>query len=155
MESHLVQSHLGGHYISSDEPECIEQYCETCGDYDSIITSWEDEEENARLNALLKYFMRSSINSKSDLDLKIDNFSECSLEMDEIINCILDEIDFDSEETYSILTYLYENHDISEDEYNKIIHIATFNKLRQNKMINKMKDSYIEDAKSLKLRIVK
>lgn len=155
MESHLVQSHLGGHYISSDEPEFIEQYCETCGDYDSIIASWEDEEENARLNALLKYFMRSSINSKSDLDLKIDNFSECSLEMDEIINCILDEIDFDSEETYSILTYLYENHDISEDEYNKIIHIATFNKLRQNKMINKMKDSYIEDAKSLKLRIVK
>ena len=154
METHLVHGHLGGYYISSDEPEFIEQYCETCGDYDYIETSWDADEENARLNALLKYFLQNSINTKNDLDLKVDEYSDCSLEMKEIIDCILDEIDYDSEETYNIVTYLFENHEINEEEYNKIIHLSMFNKIRQTKMINKIKNTYIEDSKVLKLCMV-
>ena len=36
---HLVESHLGGYYISNSDPEIIEAYCDQCGDSDRIILS--------------------------------------------------------------------------------------------------------------------
>ena len=151
MQAHLVQSHLGGHYISDSNPEDIESYCETCGDYDMILTSWEDEEENGRLNALLKYFMMNSLNNKSDLDKKVEEFRQCDMETKEIIESILDEVEFDSEETDSIVSYLHEYHEISEEEYQKIVKINSFNEERQIKMVKHFEKSYKEPVKTLKL----
>ena len=68
MLEHLVQSHLGGHYITDGEPEFIEAYCETCGDSDEILTSWENSEKDSRVNALLRYFMIGNLNLKEDLE---------------------------------------------------------------------------------------
>ena len=52
---HLVESHLGGYYISDGDPEFIEAYCDQCGDSDNIILSWE---EGQRLESLSEYFSR-------------------------------------------------------------------------------------------------
>lgn len=49
---HLVESHMGGYYISNNEPEVIEKYCDTCCDYDHIILSYE---EGKKFEALLEY----------------------------------------------------------------------------------------------------
>ena len=49
---HLVEGHLGGWYISDEEPEVITRYCESCGDSDSIILSWN---EGDKFIALFSY----------------------------------------------------------------------------------------------------
>lgn len=38
---HLVESHLGGYYVSDLDPEQITAYCESCGDSDWILLSWD------------------------------------------------------------------------------------------------------------------
>ncbi len=52
---HLVESHLGGYYISNSDPEIIEAYCDQCGDSDRIILSWK---EGQRLESLTNYFSK-------------------------------------------------------------------------------------------------
>ena len=49
---HLVESHLGGYYISDIDEEIIEICCEQCGDCDRIILSWK---KGNKLNTLLEY----------------------------------------------------------------------------------------------------
>ena len=142
MEEHLVQSHLGGYYISDMEPEIIERYCETCGDYDLIMTSWNEFEENARLNALLKYFISNSLNTKKDLDRRIYEYSDCSLTNKEIINNIVDDIKYSSEEINNIITALFDDHDINEEEYKRISYVSKINEARQIKMVNHFAKSY-------------
>ena len=55
---HLVESHLGGYYISDDDPDIIETYCDTCDDYDRVILSWKKDN---KLNTLIKYFSKIKI----------------------------------------------------------------------------------------------
>ena len=38
---HLVESHMGGYYISSLPEEVIENECEECYDRDTIVASWK------------------------------------------------------------------------------------------------------------------
>lgn len=38
---HLVESHLGGYYVSDLDPEQITAYCESCGDSDWILLYWD------------------------------------------------------------------------------------------------------------------
>lgn len=153
MEEHLVQSHLGGYYISDMEPEIIERYCETCGDYDCIMTSWNEFEENARLNALLKYFMSNSLNTKKDLDRSYYEYSDCSLTSKEIINNIIDDIKYSSEEINNIITALFDDHDINEEEYKRISYVSKINGERQIKMVKHFAKSYVSNSsKVLKLK---
>ena len=58
---YLVESHMGGHYVSNSDPEIIEEYCEQCGDHDRIILSWE---EGKMMEALLKYFSNIKMTDK-------------------------------------------------------------------------------------------
>lgn len=55
---YLVESHMGGYYISNSDPIIIEAYCEQCGDYDHIILSWE---ESKKIESLLEYFSNIKI----------------------------------------------------------------------------------------------
>ena len=64
--NYLVESHMGGYYIS-DDYESIATYCETCGDSDSIIISWDGEDE--KYNALLSLVLE-------DYYLSIDTLKE-------------------------------------------------------------------------------
>lgn len=155
MQEHLVQSHLGGHYISCGDPEFIEAYCETCGDYDMILTSWDDEEENARLNALLRYFINSRLNTKKDLDEKVEEYDGYCEDKKDIIMNIIDDIEFDAEETNSIVNYLYEDKSISEDELNRILQISNFNKERQIKMVKHFANSYFSKDKDGNVKVLK
>ena len=54
---HLVSSHLTGeYYISTQDPKIIEAVCEQCGDYDSIILSYN---EGMKTEALKAYFSKN------------------------------------------------------------------------------------------------
>ena len=155
MQEHLVQSHLGGHYISDGDPEFIEAYCETCGDYDMILTSWDDQEENAKLNALLRYFINSRLNTKKDLDEKVEEYDDYCEDKKDIIMNIIDDIEFDNEETSSIVSYLYEDKSISEEELNRILQISNFNKERQIKMVKHFAKTYFSKDKDGNVKVLK
>ena len=155
MLEHLVQSHLGGYYISCGDPEFIEAYCDTCGDYDVILTSWNEDEENARLNALLSYFINSDLNTKKDLEEKIVEYKDYVLDEGEIIPTIIEDINFNDEETSSIINGLYEYHEISEEEKDKIIEISNFNAKRQIKMVKHFESTYFSKDKDGKVKVLK
>ena len=55
---YLVKSHLGGYYTSDKDPSIIECYCEQCGDSDSIMLSWNEEN---KLETLSNYLTRSKM----------------------------------------------------------------------------------------------
>ena len=55
---HLVESHLGGYYVSSLDPNIITDYCEQCGDRDYIILSWEEEN---KMEIFSNYFSKFKI----------------------------------------------------------------------------------------------
>ena len=152
---HLVESHLGGYYISDGDPEFIEMYCETCGDYDKIVTSWYPEEENGRINALLNYFMMNVMNSREDIDLKVDEYTDCSIETKEIIPFILNDIEYNRDQVDTIVSDLFESHDINEEEYRKIMHISEFEEDRQIKMINHFKKDMFTKDESGKVKVLK
>ncbi len=156
MEEYLVRSHLGGYYISGGDPEFIEQYCEQCGDYDMILTSWNSEEENAKLNALLRYFVGSVINTKEDLDERVEAYSELEdMEKKEIIPAILYDIEADNEDICNTINSLYETKDISEQERDRIVHIANFNKERQINMVHKFASSYFSKDEKGNVKVLK
>ena len=54
--TYLVNSHLGGYYLSSDDPDDIECYCETCGDCDRICCEFDDEDADDAAESILDYF---------------------------------------------------------------------------------------------------
>ena len=97
---HLVEGHLGGYYISDDDPEIIESYCEQCGDSDRIILSWE---KGNKMETLFDYFM----------DIKMTK--------EKIENNLLN--NDDKEELIDYLKYQYDcdRYIINELKYNDLI----------------------------------
>ena len=152
---HLVESHLGGYYISNSDPEYIEQYCEACGDSDRIITSWDPYEEKGRLNGLLKHFMIDVLNSKKDIDNRVELISDDITEKEEIIQALLNDINYNKEEIETILYNLFEYREISEEEYKKILQISNFEEDRQIKMIRHFEDSIPSKEDKEKQKILK
>ena len=142
MLEHLVRSHMGGYYISDGDPEFIEAYCETCGDYDMILTSWNTLEDSARLNALLRYFVGNSINNREELENKVIEYDDYCEDKSDIIEYIINDIKFNEEETDSIISSLHDDHDISDEEYEKIIRLSKFNSDRQVKMVKHFAGSF-------------
>ena len=78
---YLVESHMGGHYVSNCDPEIIESYCEQCGDYDRIILSCED---GKIFDTLLEYF---SYVKKPVEQLEMDK-NKLDLMKDELIDSL-------------------------------------------------------------------
>ena len=150
MEEHLVRGHLGGFYISSLDPEFIESYCETCGDYDQIEASWNSEDENGKIEALSEYFSRESISSKEQLDNLI---GECSYEDDsniESIENVIDEIIFNNESNTEIIEYLYEDRDLSKDEHDELIKRNNMDLKKQLIFIKDNLNNYVDSNKDIK-----
>lgn len=155
MLEHLVQSHLGGYYISDSEIEDIEEYCETCGDYDTVVASWNPLEENGRLNGLLKYFMIDTLNTREDIDKKVEEIEYYIEENREIIPFLFNDIENNTDEVNTIVSYLYENQSISEDEYNKIIHISKIEEERQHRMVMHFSKSMFTKDESGHVKVLK
>ena len=151
---HLVESHMGSYYISDSDPEFIEMYCETCGDYDSIVASWNPEEEKGRLNGLLSYFMMDVLNNREDINRKIDEYDEGPIEVEDIIPSIINDIEYNSDLVSSIVYDLFEYHDISDEEYRKIIQVSDFEEDRQIKMIKHFEKEMIvkDDRGKVKIK---
>ena len=84
---HLVESHLGGYYISDDDPDIIETYCDTCDDYDRVILSWKKDN---KLNTLIKYFSKIKIKKN-----EIENSLKFNDDKDELIQYLMHRYDYD------------------------------------------------------------
>lgn len=84
---HLVESHVGGFYISDQDPSIIEAYCEQCGDYDRILLSYEEDQ---KLEALKNYFS----NVKKGLE-QLEKIKSQSIDREEIIISLMWDFDDD------------------------------------------------------------
>ena len=130
---HLVQSHLGGYYISDNDPKFIERFCEQCGDSDWIIISWK---KGNKMNALLDHFGRIKEDS-NDIELdKNDNISR-----DEMINDLMWEY---FEDRYMI-NILFENELITKEEQIKLLKQVSISQKKQFELLKSIyyKDGYV------------
>lgn len=103
---YLVESHLGGYYISDLDPKQITAYCETCGDSDWIVLSWE---EGQMMEKLTQYF--------SGLKYSVENIErdrQAGITKEEAIEDVLYKYSYDDRD---IIKNLYEDRIISEEEY--------------------------------------
>ena len=111
---YLVESHMGGHYVSNCDPEIIEAYCEQCGDYDRIILSWED---GKIFDTLLEYF---SYVKKPVEQLEMDK-NELDLMKDELI----DSLTWSYDEDRYLISELTEDGIITLDEKKALLKQVT------------------------------
>lgn len=107
---HLVESHLGGYYVSDLDPERITAYCETCGDSDWILLSWE---EGHMMEKLTEYFSELKYSIKS-----IEKERQSGITKKEAIESILYEYSY--KDKY-IIENLYSEKVVSEDEYKQLL----------------------------------
>lgn len=75
MEEYLVESHMGGYYVSCDDYDTITSTCETCGDYDKVISSWSSEEE--KYNSILNLILKDYYITYDSLKEYINDLFEC------------------------------------------------------------------------------
>lgn len=54
--TYIVQSHLGGTYLSQADPELIEAFCEQCGDCDCILAAFRANDPEIALMALVNTY---------------------------------------------------------------------------------------------------
>ena len=107
---YLVESHLGGYYVSDLDPEVITAYCESCGDSDWILLSWE---KGHMMEALIQYF--------SELKHSIENIEierQSGITKQEAIENVLYEYSFEAK---NIIETLYEEKIILEAEYKQLL----------------------------------
>lgn len=100
---YLVESHMGGYYISNLDPDIIERYCEQCGDYDRILLSWEDNKKEV----LEKYFSKIK-ETKEEIQDDYNN----GITRDEITDSLV----YDYDNDRYIVQSLYRQNIISKEE---------------------------------------
>lgn len=105
---HLVEGHLSGFWIDNRDPEDIEEYCEECGDYDKIITSWQ---EGHMMDALKELFSCMK-NTRENIEW---HFKE-NTPKPELIESII----YDYEDDKIILSYLFEDKTITKAQYDEL-----------------------------------
>lgn len=135
---HLVESHLGGYYISDLDSDLITAYCESCGDSDYILLSWE---EGHMIDALIKYF--------EEITHPIDNiksYLKAGVTKQDFIDKILCE-SFDNK---TIIDTLYEQKYINKDEYKMLLKVNHQTQKNQISLICEMYPK--EDRKVLMKR---
>lgn len=144
MKEHLVQSHMGGYYISEGDEELIESFCETCGDRDIILTSWDNEEENARVYALASYFRYEGVQTEEQFLSRIKDYDGMCSTFEEKYAGLKDEIECDFDESMGIIRSLEEYKDIREDEFKYLMLIMRRNRRFQMKLLQQFKNTYVD-----------
>lgn len=107
---YLVESHLGGYYVSSLDPKIITAHCKSCGDSDWIILSWK---EGHMMDALIQYF--------SEVKHSVENIEEnqqAGITKKEFIESVSYEYSFNDK---NIIETLYEEGIILEEEYKRLL----------------------------------
>lgn len=93
MTEYLVESHIGGYYTSTDDPDTIMECCDSCGDSDSIITSWDDEIENSMYNELKNHIISTYYTSEQEAINGIKIKYSC-YESKSFKECLIDFIEY-------------------------------------------------------------
>lgn len=117
---YLVESHMGGHYISNCDPEIIEAICDQCGDFDRIILSWENGE---MLDTLLEYF--------SYIKRSVEQLEKDKNELDLMKEELIDSLTWSYDEDRYLICELSEDGIISPDEKKTLLKQITCSQKRQ------------------------
>lgn len=120
---YLVESHLGGYYISDLERSEIEVYCEQCGDSDTILLSFED---GMLKEALSEYLSKSALNEK---EIKSDY--ESGILKDEMVEDLIFDFDCDRNMIYC----LHELSIISNEEKDELLKQINISQKRQLELL--------------------
>lgn len=134
---HLVESHMGGYYVSSLDEEIITEYCEECGDSDWIILSWE---EGQMMEALSDYFSKPVTTRKV-----IEDELKAGITKSEAINNIL----YSYGKDRYLIEYLFYEKIIDEEDKNKLMKI---NLQTRKSMISLVCEIYPKKVKKKSLR---
>lgn len=124
---HLVESHLGGYYITNMEPEVIEEYCEECGDHDRILISWE---EGMRESTLKSFFSEVKISAE-----RIKEQYRFGSTEEEVIEEITNLYDSDRE----LINDLSKYGDITEEEKISLLRIIALAEKKQLEVFKTVK----------------
>ena len=107
---YLVESHLGGYYVSDLDPEEITSYCEDADDSDWILLSWE---EGHMMEALIQYFSELKHSAES-----IEKGRQAGTTKQDAIERVLYEYSYNN---ISIIETLHEERIVSENEYKQLL----------------------------------
>ena len=140
MEYYLVDSHIGGYYVSTSNPEIIEEVCEECGDYDSIILSWED---NQKMEVLSNYFEKL----KYDKESIIDNYNNNETK-EEIISDLL----YKYECNRYMMNSLCEEEIITKEEKKKLLKVVALSEKKQFELLKSINYDEIDVVKKMKYK---
>lgn len=109
---YLVESHMGGYYISDLDPKIITAFCESCGDSDWILLSWE---KGNMMEALTQYFSKIRYSAEY-----IETERQIGITKQEYIENILYDYSFDNK---NVIESLFSDNYIAEEEYKKLLKI--------------------------------
>lgn len=140
MKYYLVYSHMGGYYVSTSNPEIIEEVCEECGDYDSIILSWED---NQKMEALSNYFEKL----KYDEESIIDSYNNDATK-EEIISDLL----YEYECNRYMMNSLCEEEIITKEEKKKLLKVVALSEKKQFELLKSINYDEIDVVKKMKYK---
>lgn len=124
---HLVESHLGGYYITNMDPDIIESYCEECGDHDRILISWEEDMSE---NALKDYF--------SELKMSAESIKE-QYRFGSIEKEIIERITYLYNADRELIQALFKDEYISEEEEISLLKCVTISEKKQLEVFKTVK----------------
>ena len=116
MEEYLVESHLGGYYITSKDKRLKKEDCSECLDSDKILTSWEKDNKSKKIEALKEYFISNRIKTKEELMNALFYYGLEMYGLEDTIEELEYEVSIIAEYNNNILRYLRENNNLDEDE---------------------------------------
>ena len=124
---HLVESHLGGYYVSNNSREIIESYCEQCGDRDYIILSWE---KGRKYDALNTYFSKLYY-QKYEIEQKLYNDS---MSKNDLIEILVFKYDCQRD----MIQTLFEEEIISNEEMIKLLKVVSMSQKNQFELLREI-----------------
>lgn len=137
MKYHLVESHLGGYYISKREPEDIEEFCETCGDNDWILFSFEEEKKQ---EAFLEYFQNRMM-TEEDIKREFESIENTEE--------IVEDIEWSALEDQNMLQVLLEDQMLKKEDYQKLLKAIRKNKKSQVRLFQKVNQEMSDSPKKM------
>lgn len=157
MREYLVHSHLSGYNTDTRDPESITSPRDNCGDFDTIITSWDNEIEGDMYCSLKKhiagayftdiedffYYISHTLYSES---IDADKFSSyvksheenreyCKETNDYLISVLYEEDIIDSETNEKLVNDNNEAYEL-EMKMLKSINYSQYETYRQNQQLN-------------------
>ena len=157
MSNHFVESHSGGFYFSSENPDVIQECGEDYGNGDNIIFTYDDENLEEPLKSLSEYFSRNLVFTREKLIEKLNSY-----DMEQIgVYAAVTEVEcnaiYDIDNNKDILKILLEENKISKEMYDELIEILddklrkqlefirNVDKISLNVMVNRKKEKKKEN----------